>query len=92
MAAIDRANPSNNITAPAEFYETATPSDTDGSGDLTYVCRALYVGTGGTVIAIRKDGVEVPFVNVPDGETLPIRAKRVKSTGTTASNIVALGG
>jgi hypothetical protein len=90
MAAIDRANASNNITAPAEFYAAVTPSDTAGSGDLVYVSRAIYVGTGGDMIAVTMADVEVTFTSVPDGTVLPIRAKRIKATGTTATNIVSL--
>ena len=90
MPAVDRANASNGITDPSSLYAAVTPSDTAGSGDLTYISRAIYVGTGGTVVAITMADTEVSFVNVPDGTTLPIRAKRIKSTGTTASNIVAL--
>jgi hypothetical protein len=90
MAAIDRANPSNSILAPSEFYAAVTPSDTAGSGDLTYISRSIYVGTGGNMIAITMADVEVTFTAIPDGTILPIRAKRIKATGTTASNIVSL--
>lgn len=90
MAAIDRANPSNNITDPSSRYAAVTPSDTDGSGDLVEISRAIYVGTGGNLIAITMTGAEVTFTSVPDGTLLPIRAKRIKATGTTATNIVSL--
>lgn len=90
MAAIDRANPSNNITDPSSRYAAVTPSDTDGSGDLAEVSRAIFVGTGGNLVAIRPDGTSVTFANVPDGTLMPIRAKRIASTNTTASDIVSL--
>lgn len=53
------------------------------------VCRALYVGTGGNVVAI-VNGTAVTFVNVQGGSILPIEASRVNSTSTTAANLVAL--
>jgi len=90
MAAIDRANPSNNISGPSEFYAAVTPSDTAGSGDLVYVSRAIYVGGAGNLIAITTQDTEVTFTAVPVGTVLSIRAKRIKATGTTATNIVSL--
>jgi len=90
MAAIDKANASNGITDPSSLYFAVTTSDTADSGDMAFVSRALYVGGAGDLIAVRADGVEVPFVGVPAGTLLPIRAKRVKATGTTATSIVAL--
>ncbi len=53
------------------------------------VCRALYVGTTGDVKVTTADDTDVTFTAVPVG-ILPVQAKRVFSTGTTASNIVAL--
>lgn len=91
MAAIDRAvTASANANAPSSVYAAVTPSDTAGSGDLTYVSRAIYVGTGGNLVAITIADAEVTFTAVPDGTILPIRAKRIKATGTTATNIVSL--
>lgn len=54
-------------------------------------CRAIYVGTGGNVVVVFADtGSAVTFTNVPSGAILPVAAKRVNSTSTTASNMVAL--
>lgn len=65
-----------------------TPND---SADLTNgECRALYVGMGGNVSLDVGNSTAVVFSNVPSGGILPIRAKRVRSTSTTATNIVAL--
>ncbi len=64
-----------------------TPSDatnfTDGA------CHALYVGGAGAVVAVMS-GVAITFAAVPVGTVLKIRATRINSTGTTATNIVAL--
>ena len=71
---------------PAENAIAVTPSD---SVDLTGApCRALYIGTGGNLSVI-IGGATVTFSNVAGG-ILPIRASRVRATGTTATNIVAL--
>ena len=61
----------------------------DGS-DLPFYPRALYVGVAGNVTVVMKDDTTLGFVGVTAGSFLPIRPKRVKSTGTTATNIIAL--
>lgn len=71
---------------PAEHAASVTPSD---DTDLASAARALYVGTGGDVKLSTIHGESVTFSNVPVG-ILPIRATRVYSTGTTATDIVAL--
>ena len=53
------------------------------------VCRSIYVGTSGDISLLTKAGQSVTFSNVPVG-VLPVRAKRVNSTNTTASNMIAL--
>lgn len=73
------------MTSPADNAAAVTPSD---STDLTYISRALYVGTGGNIVVTMMGGGDVTFPNVQDGTFLPIRVSRVKSTSTTASNIV----
>jgi hypothetical protein len=72
---------------PATSAAAVTPHNTN---DLTYVTRALYVGTGGDVKVNMADSGTVTFVGVPTGTTLAVRASRVYSTGTTATDIVAL--
>ena len=74
-------------TAPAESAAAVTPSD---STDLTYLARALYIGSGGNLVIDVADGATVTFTNVMSGSILPVRVKRVRATSTTASNIVAL--
>ncbi len=73
---------------PAIRAAAVTPND---STDLTFVTRALYVGAAGTVVVdMAESGTSISFVGVPAGTFLPIRAKRVRATGTTATSIVAL--
>ncbi len=70
----------------AQYAASVTPSD---SADLTYRTRAIYVGGDGSVVA-SIGGTNVTFVGVVAGTVLPIQADRILSTGTTATNIVAL--
>ena len=75
-------------TSAAGSAEAVTPDD---GTDLPRGCRALYVGGTGTLaLVLDKDAATVSFVGVVAGSVLPIRTKRVLSTGTTATNIVAL--
>lgn len=85
-ASYDRAlNESSN--APAGYAAAVTPND---NTDLTYTARALYIGGAGNVAVITQDGQTVTFTAVPVGSFLPVKVSRVLSTGTTATNIVAL--
>ena len=68
---------------PASRASSITPSDTT---DLTSATRGIYTGTGGTIVCILEgDTASVTFANVPAGVVLPIRVKRVLSTGTTST-------
>ncbi len=69
-------------------YVAITPHN---STDFTDgICVAIYVGVGGDVVAVDIDGNATTFKNAQSGVTLPIKARRVNSTGTTATNLVAL--
>ncbi len=87
MAAIDLFVGMSSIDAPCIHAEAVTPSD---SVDLTYVCRALFIGGAGNLCVITSGGDTVLFTGVVAGTILPLRASRVKLTTTTATNIVAL--
>mgnify|MGYP003142377500 FL=1 len=73
-------------TNPADGAASITPSD---GADLAFVARALYVGGTGNIKIDTPNGDTVTFNAVPVG-ILPVRANKVYSTGTTATNIVAL--
>lgn len=79
------------FTVPAERMAAVTPHDTT---KFTYFTRGLYVGVTGNVSvnAYNEAGTLAAciFTNVPGGSILPITCDRVNSTGTTATNIVAL--
>ena len=68
-------------------YAAVTPSD---STDFDVLTRAIYVGGAGNVVAVRRDGTTVTFTGVPAGSVLPIACRRINSTSTTATSIVAL--
>jgi hypothetical protein len=63
-----------------------TPADSD----LVAPVRALYIGGSGNVRINDTGGGSVIFYNVPAGTILPVMARRVWLTSTTASNIVGL--
>lgn len=78
----------NSPMAPAEYGFAITPSDTV---DLPKATKAIYVGTGGSIALVFVRGSSaVSFINVPDGAVLDVRAKAIRATGTTATNIVGL--
>lgn len=64
-----------------------TPSNTEL---LPLVTKAIYVGTGGTIAIMAQNDSVAVTLTVADGAMLPIRAKAIMATGTSASNIVGL--
>lgn len=77
-----------NASDPANGAAVITPSNTT---DLTVYARGIYVGVGGHITVDMTDsGTNIQFLSVPQGTILPIQVKRVYSTGTTATNLVAL--
>lgn len=63
-----------------------TPADSDLSAQV----RALYIGGLGNIKITDPQGNVVTFTNVQTGTILPVMAKRVWSTDTTATGIVGL--
>ena len=74
-------------TSPASSAFVITPHATN---DLREVTRGIYVGTGGNVNLVTYRDETVAFASVPSGTILPVRAKKVLVSGTTASNLVGL--
>src|SRR5262245_38187236 len=64
-----------------------TPSDTV---NLATLADAIWVGGGGNLAVVSQGGQVTIFTAVPAGSWLPIRARRINATNTTASNILAL--
>lgn len=82
MAQLDR-----DMTSPAYGGFAITPDDSDTFANPT---RAIYVGTTGNIKLVTLDGDTLTFNSVPAGMILPVRATKVFSTDTTASNMVGL--
>ncbi len=76
------------LEAPSSSAGTITPND---ATDLSAYCKRIYVGGTGSVTLIGVDDtVSVTFAAVPAGSILPVGARRVLATGTTATKLVAL--
>lgn len=73
--------------SPAATFKSFTPSD-DPADNFDRRPRAIYVGTGGTVVAVNNVGEQVTFLNVANGTELHIRPTRIHATGTTASGFI----
>jgi hypothetical protein len=70
--------------------DTANIPYVGGDGTTPSWPCTLYIGTGGNLRVLTEGNDDVTFVNVLGGTTLPVNVVRVFTTGTTASNIVAL--
>jgi len=78
----------NGPSSPVAYDGAAvTPSD---STDLALAARAIYVGGDGSITLDTLAGTTLTFVDCKAGIVLPIAARRVRATGTTATNLVAL--
>ena len=76
------------LTHSAVGQAAITPND---STDLPVApCRGIYVGAGGGVTVDVGNDANVTYVGVPQGSILPVQASRVRATGTTATNLVAM--
>ena len=83
------------MTTPTPFnaFEVISKSDTvdlpkfAATGRLT---DAVLVGGAGIVVAVLQDNTTVTITGVIAGAILPIAIRRVNSTTTSATNMVAL--
>lgn len=81
----------SDVTRSACSTAAVTKSDTvDFTPKNGEYPRALYVGGAGDVAVVTPDGVVNTFSAVPAGTTLAVQCKRVNSTNTTATLILAL--
>lgn len=60
-----------------------TPSDT-AANNWSY----LYVGGAGNIALVTEGGDSITLSSIPVGSWVWVRTSRVKSTGTTATNLV----
>ena len=78
----------------AQRASAIVPSDTVNipsvSNSTNEESCVLYVGTGGNLRVLTSGNDDVTFVNIQGGSFLPIQVVRVFSTGTIASDILAL--
>lgn len=74
------------LTSPADNAFDIVPAD---GADLALTPRALWINGAGTIKVTMKGGGVVTFTH-PGGAPLDIRARRVWSTGTTATGIIGL--
>ena len=72
--------------SPAEHCALVTPSD---SVDLVHASRGIAFVTAGAlaIITVGGETVTIPSGALAAGAIHPVRATRIKSTGTTAANI-----
>lgn len=76
------------VEAPARNHAAITTHNTN---PLSIVPKAIYVGTGGNIALRAVDAdADVTFKNLPSGAILPVRAQYVRTTNTTAADLVAL--
>lgn len=78
---------SSAAASPAYKAVAVTPHD---STNLERGCRGLYIGGAGNVVVVFPDDTAITFTAVPVGTFMPVQAKRVNFTSTTATAIVAL--
>lgn len=77
-----------NSTDAARKGYAITPSD---SADLPIVPRAIFVGGAGNItLRLVDDSANIVLNGCLAGSIIPVRANKVMSTGTTATNLVAL--
>jgi hypothetical protein len=64
---------------------------THNTNPLPVVSDELYVGVGGDItMRLEKDASDRTFKNVIQGSTLYLRATHIRTTGTTATNLIAI--
>lgn len=64
-----------------------TPHDTN---ELTAVTRAIHVGGAGNIALTTVGGDSFTLTGLAAGDWVPVQAKIVKSTGTTATSLIGL--
>lgn len=84
----NRFQSSDSLTSPARNSFDIAPDD---ATELPELPKAIYVGTGGDIsMRLIDSAADVTFRNVPSGYILDVRAQFVRSTGTTAVDLLGL--
>lgn len=78
----------DSLIAPARTAFSIAPAD---GTELEGATKAIYVGSGGD-ITLRAVGSssDVTFRNVASGSVLAVRVRAIRSTGTSASDLIGL--
>jgi hypothetical protein len=64
---------------------------THNTNDLPTIQALIYVGVGGDVkVDVSGSGEAIVFKNCIAGTVLPVKVDKVYTTGTSATNLVAL--
>ena len=88
MAATDNfVGDRSRIDSPARNAFAVSPHNTN---EMAFVTRGIYVGGAGDLKVTTIGGDTVTFSAVPAGVILPVCAKIVFATGTTATLILGL--
>jgi hypothetical protein len=75
------------LTGPADALAAVVPDD---AADLPGgVCRSLFVGEAGVVVVDDPQGATVAILSGAS-QYHPIRVRRVRAAGTTASGVIAI--
>lgn len=69
-----------------------TPSDTANFAlvDGRVLCDAIYVGSGGDIVIVTQNDTTYKLVAAISGTIIPVMAKRVNLSATSADDLVAL--
>lgn len=80
------------VAVPYNYAAAITPHDTTNIvlPDAALKVAGIYVGGAGAVVAVFENDTTATFAAVPVGTILPVSVKRVNSTSTTATNLLAL--
>lgn len=80
------AGAANAVKGLPEWAADITPND---STDLDF-SSTVYIGGSGNCKVTTVRGNAVTFNGLSEGDILPVKVRRVWSTGTTATNLIAL--
>lgn len=77
---------------PSDTDNILSPSEVDGGGNPAGINTGcvVYVGGAGDVKVKTAGGDDVTFSGITAGTFMPVQVIRVFSTGTTATNMIAL--
>lgn len=78
-------NQAPQLNSPASNAAVVTPSDAD---DLAFASRYIFVGSAGNLALTTVGGQTLTLVGILAGTILPIRAKKILSTGTTPAMVI----